>query len=106
MSYLLIFVTTVLIPAIYGFFKGTTQIFNITIDFIKTAWPLLLRWGLFIAIINFSLLVIQFWLYHMYFWWAYVLSYFVTTFTLNIIYWSITWYLLYVIYNFLYWKDV
>lgn len=97
-----------LIPIIWEVFW---QLLDFAKDFAKSALDffiknakLFIKWWLFIFIINLFLTILSFFLYTIYYWWAYVLSQFVTQTTLNIIHMWFLGSVIYFIYKFMY-KD-
>lgn len=73
-------------------------------NFITTNWKLFVKWGIFLTIINLFLTLLSFFVYSVYYWWAYVISHFVTLTTLNIMHMAFLWSVIYFIYKFMY-KD-
>lgn len=95
---------TVVWPLFWKIFDVWRDITKSALDFIISNWKLFVKWWFFIFIINLFLTILSFFLYSIYYWWAYVLSQFVTQTTLNIIHMWFLGSVIYFIYKFMY-KD-
>lgn len=75
---------------------------KILFDFLSTHFKTIVKWWFYVNIIVLSFSILSFLIYSFYYWWAYVLSHFVTQTTLNILH---SWFLslvIFFIYKFLY----
>lgn len=73
-------------------------------EFLKNNWRYIVKILLFFSVIKFTISIISYVIYNIYYWWTYVLSNFITMFSINIISVSFLWIVIFFIYNFLY-KD-
>lgn len=91
-------------PLIWKIFDVSRDVTKSLFDFITRNWKLFIKWWIFLVIINLFFTLLSFFVYSIYYWWAYVLSHFVTMATLNILHMAFLWSVIYFIYKFMY-KD-
>lgn len=91
-------------PILSKFLDVGRDVTKTLFNFITSNWKLFIKWWIFLAVINLFLTLLSFFVYSIYYWWAYIISHFVTLTTLNIIHMAFLWSVIYFIYKFMY-KD-
>jgi hypothetical protein len=101
MPQILIVVWSFLLSGISKILSPIRNAIGYIVDFLFLYWPTIVKWWVFVSFISLTSNILLFWLYHFYYWSAYFLSHIVNTYTLNIIHYAFTWYLVFLIYIFL-----